>query len=77
MAATRLARVGRSRIRILGRALTLLLVGVIAVLLAQGFAINRRKISIGKDGIHMEGGGSETLDKATKAVEALPTKESE
>lgn len=66
-----------ARIRILGRSLTLLLVGVIAVLLAQGFAINRRKISIGKDGIHMEGGGSETLDKATKAVEALPTKESE
>jgi len=61
----------------MGRSLTLLLVGVIAVLLAQGFAINRRKISIGKDGIHMEGGGSDAIDRAAKAVEALPTKESE
>ena len=64
------------RITILGRSLILLLVGIIAVLLSQGFAINRRKIEITKDGIRMEGGGgpaAAAIDKASKAADALPS----
>jgi hypothetical protein len=63
------------RVELLGHALILLLVGVIAVLLAQGLAINRRKISIGRGGIMIEGGGgpaAAAIDKAAKAAGAMP-----
>lgn len=62
----------RQRLAILGKALYMVLAGVIAVLLSQGLAINRRKISISpKDGIMIEGGGgpaAAAIDKATKAA---------
>lgn len=65
------------RIAILGRALYLVLAGVIAVLLSQGLAINRRKISISpKDGIMIEGGGgpaAQAIEKATRAADTLPS----
>ena len=64
-----------ARVQILGRALMLLLVGIVAVLMAQGLAINRRKISIGKSGIMIEGGGgpaAAAIDKAHQAARSMP-----
>lgn len=64
-----------ARVRYLGMGLLLLLTGVIAVLLSQGFAINRRKIVLrGPAGteIILEGGGG--FDPATlEKVETLHT----
>lgn len=64
------------RIAILGRGFYIVLAGVVAVLMSQGLAINRRKISIShRTGIQIEGGGGpagEAIDKAAAAASTLP-----
>lgn len=49
----------------------LLLIGIIAIMLAQGMAINRRKISVTRNGIEIEGGGgpaARAIDRANEAA---------
>ena len=62
------------RVKWLGWGLMLLLSGVIAQLLSQGLAINRREIEITRDGIKIKGGrgpAAEAIDKATTAASNL------
>lgn len=58
------------RIKWLGLGLMWLLSGIIAQLLSQGLAINRREIEITREGIKIKGGrgpAAEAIDKATTA----------
>lgn len=48
------------RVNYLGMGLILLLLGTIAVVLSQGFAINQRELSITRDGLTMKGGAAPT-----------------
>lgn len=70
------------RIKWLGLALMLLLISILAVLMAQGLAINRRKIAISTPGggkVEIEGGGGPAgtaIDKAAKAASTVKREES-
>lgn len=50
--------VEEDRVGYLGLGLILLLLGTIAVILSQGFAINQRELSITRDGLTMKGGAA-------------------
>lgn len=68
------------RLKYLGYALFMLLLGIIAIMLSHGLAINRRKISVTRAGIEIEGGGGpagQAIDKASAAASNLPPRQPE